>query len=99
MCCTSLLALSNKQLKLSMPWGMGFRALFQSFIYPSKKTTTMLTITAAICLETCSTKASQGLLVVSYTILKREVIQEGKGDAQQCSATVPSELDREGSYC
>lgn len=40
MCCTSLLALSNKQLKLSMPWGMGFRALFQSFIYPSKRTTT-----------------------------------------------------------
>lgn len=53
----------------------------------------MLTITAAICLETCSTKASQGLLVVSYTILKREVIQGKKGG---CSAVLSDCPKRSG---
>lgn len=49
----------------------------------------MLTITAAVCLKTCSTNAAQGLLFVSYAFMEREVIRDGSGDPQQCSAAVP----------
>lgn len=60
MCCTSLFALSKKQLKLSTPWGMGFRALFQSFIYPSKRTTTNANYNSCSLLENLQHQRSPG---------------------------------------